>query len=49
MKATTAQIKETLANLEANVSAARKSGNRNLVRETVLRIRQLRGILEVRA
>ena len=48
MKATTAQIKEILSGLEANVSTARKSGNRNLMRETVLRIRQLRGILEVR-
>ena len=48
MKATTAQIKEILAGLEANVSTARKSGDRSLVRETVLRIRQLRGLLEVR-
>lgn len=48
MKATTAQIKEILANLEANISTARKSGDRNLMRETAIRIRQLRGLLEVR-
>lgn len=48
MKATATQIKQILASLEANVSTARKSGDRNLMRETVLRIRQLRGILQVR-
>lgn len=41
-------IRRILSGLEANVSTARKSRDRNLMRETVIRIRQLRGLLEVR-
>lgn len=48
MKATISQIKQILSVLESVVSTARKSRDRRLVAETVLRIRQLRGILESR-
>ncbi len=49
MKATAAQIVEIKNTLVASVSMVRKSGDRAVMRETVLRIRQLCGILEVRA
>lgn len=48
MKATNQQIKEILGHLTNGMKAIRKSGDRQMMREAVLRIRQLRGILEVR-
>lgn len=45
----TAQIKALLATLEGQVGTARHSGDPAVMRETAMRIRQLRGILEVRA
>lgn len=49
MKVTAAQIKQILAHLEASIPAARQSRDRALMAETILRIRQMRGLLEVRA
>jgi hypothetical protein len=49
MKATSEQIKEILGHLENGLSVIRKNRDRGMMRETVIRIRQLRGILEVRA
>lgn len=48
MKATNQQIKEIIAQLIRGIPVARKIRNRELMTETVLRIRQLRGILEAR-
>jgi len=48
MKATTAQIKEILTNLEGGLSTIRKTGDRSMMRDAVMRIRQLRGLLEIR-
>lgn len=48
MKATTATIREILAALESQVRICRHSKNRTLMATTCMRIRQLRGILEVR-
>ena len=47
-KTDTAVINEILATLTNGVSAIRKSGDRQMMREAVIRIRQLRGILELR-
>lgn len=43
------QIREILKQLEAHVRTARQSRDRQLMRETVIRIRQLRGMLELAA
>lgn len=48
-KATAAQIVKIKNHLLAGIPAVRKSGNREMMREMVMRIRQLCGILEVRA
>ena len=48
-KATAAKIVKIKNHLLAGIPAVRKSGNREMMREMVMRIRQLCGILEVRA
>lgn len=44
----TNKIQEIVRYLERGLSTIRKSGDRAMMREAILRIRQLRGILEVR-
>jgi len=48
MKATSKQIKWIEAQLVAGLPTIRKAKNRQMLREAVLRIRQLRGILQLR-
>lgn len=45
----TEQILQIVAALEGGIPAIRKSRNRAMMAEAVLRIRQLRGILQTRA
>lgn len=48
MKATTQQIREILGHLENGLSTIRRNRDRSMMRDAVIRIRQLRGILQVR-
>lgn len=46
MKTSLADLKRVLAELETHLATARKSRDRKIVAQTILRIRQFRGMVE---